>query len=67
MNSLLQENSNKIIFSIKTEDLQAQAMEYIDRELKEEEIKIAQKALENGINTSLDIIYSTIFNEILKK
>lgn len=54
------------VFVISLNDLQIEAKEGIGRELTEEEVLIAKKGLENGLLTSIDIVYSTIFNEMLK-
>ncbi len=58
--------TNKNIFAISIEDLQFHAKEKLGRELTEEEIFVAKKGLENGLLTSIDIIYSAIFSEIIK-
>jgi hypothetical protein len=54
------------IFAISIEDLQFEAKEKLRRELTEEEILVAKKGLENGLLTSIDIVYSTIFSEMIK-
>ncbi len=54
------------VFAISLNDLQIEAKERFGRELTEEEVLIAKKGLENGLLTSIDIVYSTIFNEMLK-
>lgn len=54
------------VFVISLNDLQIEAKERFGRELTEEEVLIAKKGLENGLLTSIDIVYSTIFNEMLK-
>ncbi|MFA4851983.1 MAG: hypothetical protein WC599_05640 [Bacteroidales bacterium] len=59
--------SNKIVFAITEDDLQYEAKEKIGRELTDEEILIAKKGLEWGLNTNIDTVYGTIFNEMLKK
>lgn len=56
----------KIIFAITVEDIQHEAKNKIGRELNEDEIIIAKDGLEWGILTGIDIIYSTIFNEMLR-
>lgn len=57
--------ANEIIFAITKEDLQYEAKEKIGRELTDEEILIAKKALEWGIGESIGIVYNTIFSEII--
>ncbi len=59
--------ANEIVFAITKEDLQDQAKEKIGRELTDEEILIAKKALEWGIGESIGIVYNTIFSEIIEK
>lgn len=54
------------IFVITQNDLQNQAIEFIGRELNKEEMQIAKKGLENGIMTSLDCIFQTIFKEMIE-
>jgi hypothetical protein len=53
------------VFAISIEDLQFEAKEKIGRKLTEEEILIAKKGIENGLLTSIDIVYSTIFTEMI--
>ena len=54
------------VFAISIEDLQFEAKEKLGRKLTEEEILIAKKGLENGLLTSIDIVYSAIFSEMIK-
>jgi hypothetical protein len=55
-----------VIFLITKEDLQDEANNRIGRELTEEEIEIAKDGLEWGLHTcNLDIIYDTIFTEMI--
>lgn len=54
-----------IIYGITREDLQCEALEKMGRELTEEEIHIAKKGLDSGIGSSLDIVYETIFSEMI--
>ena len=58
--------SNEILLSFTVEDLQLEAIERIGRKLNDEEIRIAKKGLESGLLTSIDVVYSTIFNEMIK-
>lgn len=58
---------NEIIFAITKADLQHEAKERIRKELTDEEILIAKKALESGIGTSIGIIYNTIFSEMIEE
>ena len=57
-------NSN-IIFQITEEDLQYEAMEKIGRKLSNDEIEIAKKGLEWGLLTTIDVVYNTIFKEMI--
>jgi hypothetical protein len=54
------------VFAISIQDLQFEAQEKIGRELTEAEIIIAKKGIENGLLTSIDIVYNTIFSELIK-
>lgn len=54
-----------LLFYISKEDLQGYAIEKISRELNEEELNIAKKGLEYGINTDLHTIYNTILFEMI--
>ena len=53
------------VYSIAVEQVQRAAMVMIGRELSEEEINVARKGLAYGIGTSLDIIYRSIFTEMI--
>jgi hypothetical protein len=53
------------VFAISLSDLQFEAKEKLGRELTEDEILVAKKGLENGILSSIDIVYSTIFSEMI--
>lgn len=57
--------SNEILLPITVEDLQSEAIEKIGRKLNDDEIRIAKKGLENGLLTNIDVVYSTIFNEMI--
>ncbi len=59
--------SNEILFSITVEDIQAEAIEKIGRELNEEELKIAKKGLENALLFGIDTVYKVIFEEMISK
>lgn len=59
-------NNNEPIYSITKDDLQIEAKRILGRELDEYEILQAKKHLEFGIGESIWIIYSTIFNEVIK-
>ncbi|HQA87153.1 MAG TPA: hypothetical protein PK448_06265 [Bacteroidales bacterium] len=57
--------SNEILFSITVEDVQSEAIEKIGRKLNDDEIRIAKKGLEFGLLTTIDVVYSTIFNKMI--
>ena len=57
-------NSN-IIFQITEEDLQYEAIEKIGRKLSNDEFEIAKKGLEWGLLTNIDVVYNTIFKEMI--
>jgi hypothetical protein len=59
-------NNNEPIYSITKDDLQIEAIRILGRELNEYEILQAKKHLEFGIGESIWIIYSTIFNEVIR-
>ena len=59
------ETNNEILFKITKEDLQEEAQEKIGRELNNDEIHIAKKGLESGLLTNIEIIYQTIFHEMI--
>ncbi len=56
-----------LLYYISKEDLQGYAIEKIGRELDEEELNIAKKGLESGINTDLSTIYNTILFEMIEE
>jgi len=56
---------SNIIFAITVEDLQFEAMERIGRELTDDEIEIAIDGLEWGLLSGIDIVYDTIFSEMI--
>jgi hypothetical protein len=58
-------DTDTLIFAITLEDLQRESKEKIGRELTEEEIYIAKKGLESGLSTGIDVIYNTIFSEMI--
>lgn len=55
---------NKTIYSIDINDIQEESMIHLNRKLNDSELEIVKKKLEWGINTSLPIVYETIFNDI---
>lgn len=66
--SNIQENDfNKMIYAISLGNLQVEAIEKLGRKLTDDEIEIAKDGLSWGIGTGLDIIYNTIFTEMIEK
>ena len=65
MKSLMEKNPDRILFCITEEELQFEAKQILGRRLNEEEIIIAQKGLDYGIMTSIDVVYRTIFKEMI--
>ena len=65
MKSLMEKNSDRILFCITEEELQSEAKQILGRRLNEEEIIIAQKGLDYGIMTSIDTVYRTILKEMI--
>ena len=53
------------VFAISVEDLQYEAKVKLGRELTEEEIIIAKRGLQNGLLTSINVVYNTIFFEMI--
>ena len=56
---------DELLFYITKEDVQNEAVEKLGRHLTDEELHIAQKGLDWGLMTDIDIVYETIFYEML--
>ena len=65
MKSLMEKNPDRILFCITEEELPFEAQQILGRRLNEEEIIIAQKGLDYGIMTSIDVVYRTILEEMI--
>jgi len=65
MKSLMDKNPDRILFCITEEELQFEAKQILGRRLNEEEIIIAQKGLDYGVMTSIDVVYRTILKEMI--
>ena len=65
MKSLMEKNPDRILFCITEEELHVEAKQILGRRLNEEEIIIAQKGLDYGIMTSIDVVYRTILEEMI--
>lgn len=61
----MDKNPDRILFCITEEELQFEAKQILGRKLNEEEIIIAQKGLDYGIMTSIDVVYRTILKEMI--
>lgn len=62
---IMDKNPDRILFCITEEELQFEAKQILGRKLNEEEIIIAQKGLDYGIMTSIDVVYRTILKEMI--
>ena len=61
----MEKNPDRILFCITEKELQFEAKQILGRKLNEEEIIIAQKGLDYGIMTSIDVVYRTILKEMI--
>jgi hypothetical protein len=57
---------DEVLFAITLEDLQIESKNRIGRYLSEHEVGIAKKGLEFGLLTGIDIVFETIFHEMLE-
>ena len=62
---IMEKNPDRILFCITEEELQSEEKQILGRRLNEEEIIIAQKGLDYGIMTSIDVVYRTILEEMI--
>lgn len=60
-------DKSNLVFSISLKDIQEEAKRRIGREVEEDEIYIVKKGLESGLLTSIDIVYHTIFTEMIEE
>lgn len=60
-------DSNQLVFSISIDDIQIESINRINRKLDEQEINNVTKGLDYGISSSLDIVYKTIFSEMIEQ
>ena len=61
----MEKNPDRILFCITEEELQSEAKQILGRRLNEDERMIAQKGLDYGIMTSIDVVYRTILEEMI--
>lgn len=59
------QNSNKILFSVTTEDLQQETERYIGRRLTDDELDTAAKGIESGLSFGLDIVFKAAIEELV--
>ena len=58
-------NREDLLFYIAKEDVQYAALEKLGRHLTDEELDITKKGLEGGLMTGIDVVYKTIFFEMI--
>ncbi|MFA6570727.1 MAG: hypothetical protein WCT77_05760 [Bacteroidota bacterium] len=58
-------NTDDLVFYLRKEDLQYEALEKIGRTLTDDEIHVAKKGLDWGLLTDIDVVYNTIFREMI--
>ena len=56
---------DELLFYITKEDVQNEVMEKLGRHLTDEELYVARNGLDWGLTTGIDIVYETIFYEML--
>ena len=59
-------NKDSILFSITVEEIQDYALEIFSRELTEDDLRDIKDRLYDGIHETIDIVYWTIINDIIK-
>jgi hypothetical protein len=59
-------SKDEILYGITVECLQENAKERIGRDLNDDEIGIAKKCIEWGLNTSIDIVFTAAIQEATK-
>ena len=60
------QNNNKILFSVTTEDLQQAAERCIGRKLTDDEQDTAAKGIESGLSFGLDIVLKAAIEESVR-
>jgi hypothetical protein len=60
-------DTDDLVFYISKADVQENALEKIGRELTDDEIDTAKKGLEWGLLTDIDMVYNSIFFDMLRK
>jgi len=56
-------NKEDIVFAIRIEDLQWEAVQRIGRELTERELHQASKGIESGLSFDIDTVFETAIEE----
>jgi hypothetical protein len=55
----MEHRPDELIYKITKNWLQAEAVDRLERELTDDELFTAKKCIEDGINTAIDIVFST--------
>jgi hypothetical protein len=58
--------NNKTIFSVSTEDIQREAIRLIKRKLSEEELDLAIKGIDHGLSTDISTVFYSAICEAIK-
>jgi hypothetical protein len=64
---MIDNQNDRIIFSITAEQLQNEAVKRIGRKLTDNELQTAVKGVESGLSTGLDEILKTAIDEAVAK
>jgi len=56
-------NNETVVFAVRIEDLQGEAIQRIGRELTEEELYKASKGIEFGLSFDIDTVFETAIEE----
>lgn len=55
-----------VVFAVRIEDLQGEAVQRIGRELTEEELYSASKGIESGLSFDIDTVFWTAIDEAVE-
>lgn len=61
------EQNNKTIFSITTEDLQGEAIRQIGRKLNDDEFYTASKGIDWGLSFDIETVFKSAIEEAVEK